>query len=153
MVITRAARPDEREALEALQRRASLNNPGDRDALLAHPDAIVLPAEQIAQGDVIVAELDGAVAGFAAVLAREDGEAELDGLFVEPDRWRAGIGRVLVEASCALALQRGSRWLHVIGNLHAEGFYQRCGFVTLGTVHTRFAPALAMRREVTPASR
>ena len=109
MVRTRAAQPGEREALEALQRRASLNNPGDRDALLAHPDAIVLPAEQIARGDVIVAELDGVIAGFAAVLEREDGQAELDGLFVEPDRWRGGIGRLLVEASCALAQRRGSR--------------------------------------------
>ena len=37
----------EQGALEELQRRASLNNPGDRDALLAHHDAIQVPAQQI----------------------------------------------------------------------------------------------------------
>ena len=36
--------------LESLQWRASLGNPGDRDALLANPDAIALMIEQIAAG-------------------------------------------------------------------------------------------------------
>ena len=42
--------------------------------------------------------------------------------------------------------------LVLVGNLHAEGFYERCGFVTIGTVQTRFAPGLAMRRELTPGA-
>jgi hypothetical protein len=33
-MLIRQARPSEQRALEDLQRRASLNNPGDRDALL-----------------------------------------------------------------------------------------------------------------------
>jgi hypothetical protein len=40
----------ERQALEALQWRAPLHNPGDRAALLAHPDAIELPQSQIDDG-------------------------------------------------------------------------------------------------------
>ena len=63
----RPARPGEQATLESLQRRASLNNPGDREALLANPDAIAVPIEQIAQGCVFVAERDGVVVGFAAV--------------------------------------------------------------------------------------
>jgi GNAT superfamily N-acetyltransferase len=55
-VFIRPARPDEQQILESLQRRASLNNPGDRDALLANPDAIELPLEQIAEGCVFVAD-------------------------------------------------------------------------------------------------
>lgn len=145
----RPALPHERSSLEALQWRASLNNPGDREALLAHPDAIELPAEQIARGDVVVAESDdGVITGFAAILARADGDTELDGLFVEPDHWQGGIGRQLVDACCALARERGSRHLHVVGNYHAEGFYVRCGFERLGTSETRFGPALAMRRRL-----
>src|SRR5882672_3565339 len=58
----------ERQALEALQRRASLNNPGDRDALLANPDAIELRPDQIAAGQVFVAERDGAIVGFSRCL-------------------------------------------------------------------------------------
>jgi hypothetical protein len=81
-VSIRPVRPDEQTTLESLQWRASLANPGDRDALLANPDAIALPTEQIAAGGVFVAERDGVVAGFAALVPRSDGGAELDALFV-----------------------------------------------------------------------
>ena len=147
----RPARPDERAALEALQWRASLANEADRDVLLAHPDAIDLPLEQLEAGHTLVAEVDGSVVGFAVVLPRDDGDAELDGLFVEPDRWKAGTGRALVEQSCALARSRRAAALHVIGNPEAEGFYQRCGFVTVGGHATRFGPGLSMRRGLDPA--
>ena len=75
-IVIRPARFDEQAMLESLQRRASLNNPGDRDALLANPDAIAIPIEQITDGCVFVAEGDGSVAGFAAVVPRPDGGAE-----------------------------------------------------------------------------
>ena len=75
----RLATPAERSALEELQRRASLIWEEDRDALLAHPDAIELPLEQITDGRTIVAESVGELLGFAVVLPREDGDAELDG--------------------------------------------------------------------------
>jgi hypothetical protein len=69
-VSIRPARPDEQAMVESLQRRASLSVPGDRAALLANPDAILLPIEQIAAGGVFVAERDGVVAGFASVVPR-----------------------------------------------------------------------------------
>ena len=79
----RPALISERSELEDLQLRASLNNPGDRDAILAHPDAIELPLQQIAGGRVFVSEQNGAIVGFAAVEPRADGESELDALFVD----------------------------------------------------------------------
>jgi GNAT superfamily N-acetyltransferase len=145
-VLVRPAVMSERQALEALQRRASLNNPGDRDALLANPDAIELPADQIAAGHVFVAERDGTIVGFSAVLPRESPEMDLDGLFVEPHLWRHGIGRLLVEYSIGFARAQGSAALHVVGNPHAEEFYRACGFEMLGTVPTRFGVGLSFRR-------
>jgi GNAT superfamily N-acetyltransferase len=145
-VVIRAALPAERSSLEALQRRASLANRGDRDALLANPDAIALPIEQIEQSCVFVAELDGVVVGFAAVLPRPDGGAELDALFVEPHFWKRGIGRRLVDHMAEVARVRAASFLHVIGNPHAEGFYVSCGFRVTGTVDTRFGVGLTMRR-------
>jgi hypothetical protein len=62
-VSIRAARTDEQRMLESLQRRASLSNPRDRDALLANPDAIALPIEQIAEGCVFVAACGFRVTG------------------------------------------------------------------------------------------
>jgi GNAT superfamily N-acetyltransferase len=136
----------EQAVLEALQRRASLANEADRAALLAHPDAIALPIEQIAGGRVMVARRDGAIVGFAVVLRRVDDAAELDGLFVEPSAWRGGIGRSLVEAACRMVMSEGAAALHVIGSRQAEGFYRACGFALLGEAQTRFGAALAMRR-------
>ena len=142
----RPAWPDDHTMLESLQWRASLSNPGDRDALLANPDAIALPIEQITAGCVFVAERAGIVAGFAAVVLRPDGGAELDALFVEPHLWKHGIGRRLVDHIAAVARVRAASFLHVIGNPHAEGFYVSCGFRVMGTAGTRFGVGLAMRR-------
>lgn len=142
----RTALVADRQVLEAIQWRASLNNPGDRAALEAHPDAIVMPPEQLAAGGVFVAEIDGAPRGFAAILPRTDGNAELDALFVEPDEWGHGIGRALVEHCCEAARAAGAAALHVVGNPHAEGFYTRCGFVLVGTQQMRFGVGLLMVR-------
>ena len=146
-LIRRAVVSEQRE-LEDLQMRASLTNAGDRDALLAHPDAIELPPEQIAAGSVFVAERNGAIAGFAALLPRADGGAELDALFVEPTMRRCGIGRLLVEHCCEVARLQGSAFLHVIGNPHAQDFYIACGFRLTGTAETRFGSGLLMRKIV-----
>ena len=145
----REAMACEREALEALQRRASLSNPGDRAALLANPDAIVLPLEQIAAGQVFVAERAGVIIGFAAVLKKADGEIELDGLFVEPTLWREGVGRSLVHYCAEFAHTNGSAALLVVGNPHAAGFYAPCGFESLGRQKTRFGEGLLMRKMLT----
>jgi GNAT superfamily N-acetyltransferase len=147
-IVIRPAVETERSRLEALQWRASLANSGDRDSLRANPDAIALPVEQITDGDVFVAQRDGVIVGFAAVLARPDGNVELDALFVEPTLWKRGVGRLLVEHCADVARERASRILHVVGNPHAEGFYVACGFRTIAAVETRFGAGLAMQREL-----
>jgi putative hydrolase of the HAD superfamily len=141
----RPAVESEREALEALQRRASLANVEHRDALLANPDAIELPLRQITAGQVFVCEQGGVIVGFYATLPREDGGTELDGLFVEPDSWRQGVGSRLVKHCVEHARAHGSASLHVIGNPQAEGFYTTCGFQLIGSANTRFGQAISMR--------
>lgn len=140
IISLRIARPEEHGELEELQRRASLELPEYRDQLLANPDAIHLPPAQIANGQVIVAELNGEIAGFAAVVG-----GELDGLFVEPDLWGGGIGRTLVDAATHEARKRGLS-LTVIANPRAKGFYESCGFAVEGEEQTRFGPGLRMSK-------
>jgi GNAT superfamily N-acetyltransferase len=147
-VSIRLAQPDDQTTLESLQWRASLANPGDRDALLENPDAIELPIEQIVADGVFVAERDGVVVGFAAIVPRPDGGAELDSLFVEPHLWKHGIGQRLVDYIAEIASARAASFLHVIGNPHAEGFYVSCGFNVTGVVETRFGVGLTMRRRL-----
>ena len=138
----------EQKQLEDLQLRASLTNAGDRDALLAHPDAIELPVAQIAAGRVFVAEWRGTIVGFAAVEPRADGQSELDALFVEPSMRRRGIARSLIAHCVEVARTGESAFLYVVGNPHAKEFYAACGFNGIGTTETRFGTALLMRMTV-----
>ena len=146
--VIRQADSSEQKELEHLQLRASLTNAGDREALLAHPDAIELPLEQITSGRVFVAEWNGAIVGFAAVDPRADGQSELDALFVDPSLRRHGIGRLLIEHCAGVARTRQSVALYVIGNPHAKEFYAACGFKVIGTSETRFGTGLLMRKTV-----
>jgi GNAT superfamily N-acetyltransferase len=139
-ITLRLAKPEEHEELEDLQRRASLELPEYREDLLANPDAIHLPPAQIANGQVIVADFAGGIAGFAAIVG-----GELDGLFVEPDLWGGGIGRALIQAAAHQARLRGLS-LTVIANPSARGFYESCGFSVEGEEQTRFGPGLRMSR-------
>jgi ribosomal protein S18 acetylase RimI-like enzyme len=140
----RAARTEEREALEALQLRSSVHQPLYREQLEAHPDAIELPAEQIAAGHVRVAERDGELLGFLVLLERDGDGCELDGLFVEPERMRGGVGRRLVDEAARMARERGAARIDVVANPQAVAFYEAVGFTTVGEAPTRFGPAPRM---------
>lgn len=139
-IILRRGTPEDHEELEHLQAHASLELPEYRDQLLANPDALHLPPAQIANGQVIVAEYRGQIAGFAAVVA-----GELDGLFVEPDLWGRGIGRALIHAATEAARRKGLA-LTVIANPSARRFYVSCGFSVEGEEQTRFGPAFRMTK-------
>lgn len=142
----RPARPEDRDALGALKLRATLAWGDHIEELKALPEARQVPAEHLPS--VIVAELAGGIAGFATVLPRGAGEAELEDLFVDPASWRRGVGARLVAEAEQRAKALGARSLHVIAGEHARGFYQRCGFRVTGTVMTASAPALEMRKDL-----
>ena len=140
----RKARPNERLDLEELQHRAALAVPDYREQLKANPEAIHLPMDHIERGQVIVAEAVAGVAGFAVVIVT-DGAAELDGLFVEPDHWRRGVGSALMQEATHVARRAGFS-LTVIAAPAALGFYKKCGCSLEGETQTRFGPAFLMSR-------
>jgi GNAT superfamily N-acetyltransferase len=120
--------------------RASLELREYREQLVVDPGALHLPHSQIANGQVIVAELNGRIAGFLAVVA-----GELDSLFVEPDLWGRGIGRALINAGVHRARKRGLA-LKAIVAPGARRFYESCGFSIEGETDTRFGPAFRMSK-------
>ncbi|GAA4872573.1 GNAT family N-acetyltransferase [Actinomycetospora straminea] len=146
----REARVDEVPALEDILREASMIWPEHRDDLLAHPEAVEVPRRDVRAGRVRVHEVDDLVTGFATVLTLPDGDAELDALFVRPALMRRGIGARLVEDAARRARDGGAARLVVTADPHAEAFYARCGFRTVGTAPTRFGPAIRMHRELPP---
>jgi len=145
VTLIRDARPDEAFALESLQRRASDVWKEYREQLAAHPDAISPPHEAIAEGRVRVAvDASGRRLGFSVVLAVEDGRCELDDLFVEPDRMRRGVGRMLVHDVAVRAADAGATYVDVVANPNALGFYSRLGFEVTSQTSTRFGSATRM---------
>jgi GNAT superfamily N-acetyltransferase len=148
VTLTRIRNAREREAseLEALQRRSSDIYEEYREQLAAHPDAIEFPQHFIDYGWTRVAVLgDDTPVGFSLVIPGQGGANELDGLFVEPEHMRRGIGRSLVEDE--RARKTGADRLEVtVGP--AQAFYEKLGFDVVGTVQTRFAPAVRMRRDL-----
>ena len=89
--------------------------------------------------EVILAEVDGEPAGFAfffhnysTFLARPG--LYLEDLFVVPERRGLGLGRRLLAALAALAVERGCgrlEWSVLKWNAPAIGFYERLGAVVM----------------------
>ena len=97
-------------------------------------------------GDVLVAELEGEIAGYislgrATELRASDHVLQVTGLAVDPERQSRGVGRALLEGAAGEARRRGARrlTLRVLGpNLTARRLYERCGFVVEGVLRGEF---------------
>jgi len=144
----RDAALDEIPYLEALQLRASMVAPDYRDALAAHPEVIHLPAADVSERRTRVATVEERIAGFSVVRPVAGTRCELDGLFVEPDRMREGIGRALIADVVERARRHGVRQIDVIANPTALGFYIKVGFERGDDAMTQFGPALWMHLDL-----
>jgi predicted N-acetyltransferase YhbS len=147
-ILIRPAREDEQKPLEALQWRASLENEGDRAFLMANPDVINLPLQQIQDGLVFVAELNGSVVGYVSLRVYAKRKMELEGLFTEPTHWRQGIGRHLVLRAIEASRSQGARTMIVFANPHALGFYHRMGFIKEGEITVEAQTAMVMSMDL-----
>ncbi|MFN0093099.1 MAG: GNAT family N-acetyltransferase [Acidimicrobiales bacterium] len=134
------------------------------------PPSVEWLAARLAHGSLWVAELDGAVVGYAAASV-VDGEGHLDQVSVAPGAQRRGIGRRLVEQVCRWAANHGrdSVTLTTFRDVPWNGpYYERLGFVALTEgecgpellairqaerdAGIDVAPRLAMRRHLPPGS-
>jgi GNAT superfamily N-acetyltransferase len=147
--VIRDAMPADLAALRDVYRRASLSNEGDRETLLANPDALEFPGLGGDDRRTRVATADGRIAGFATSVPAGD-VVELDDLFVDPGRMRQGAGRALVLDAVAIARELGADRVEVTANPHALVFYGKAGFIAGHEVQTRFGPGLRMHIDVTP---
>jgi ribosomal protein S18 acetylase RimI-like enzyme len=102
--------------------------------------------ERIRPGDVLVAELEPALAGYAKLgqsipLSSHEHVLDLTGIAVAPAGQPPGGGRVLVEASVVEARRRGARKLSLrvlAPNRPALALYEECGFSVEGTLRAEF---------------
>jgi GNAT superfamily N-acetyltransferase len=78
-----------------------------------------------------VAIASGAIVGFATISG-----SELSALHVDPDRWRTGVGKTLIERARADLAAAGVAEAHLWvldGNARAQRFYEHDGWITNGT--------------------
>ena len=143
-LVIRPALPEERGALEALQMRASLIWEDYREDLAAHAEDVCLTPNAIEELRVRVATVDGAAVGFSETVLTSPREWELEGLFVEPDAMRRGVGGRLLGDVFDRARRAGVTRVAVTAEPHAVAFYERNGFFREGRVQTQFGPALRM---------
>ena len=140
----RPGRAADQKQLLAIVWATVMDSDSDRDELLVHPELVEVPVEHLTDETSAVVEIDGTPVGFATVLPRPDGDAELDGLFVLPERQRLGLGRALVAETARLARSMGAGVLHVTANEDAREFYDAVGFIQTGTAPTALKPAPKM---------
>ena len=144
----RDAEIDDLGAVNAVYRRSSLSNDGDRALLLAHPEVLVLSGASLSHGRMRVVAVERTVVGFATTSVHDD-HLELDDLFVDPDWMRRGIARDLVLDAVAMARALGLDRIEVTGNDHAREFYAQAGFVSIGVADTPLGvPAPRLRRTI-----
>jgi len=84
--------------------------------------------------EIWVAEREGRLVAWAAVLPPADGSCELDDLWVEPASMGCGVGRALFEQAALRARELGARSLRWEAEPGAVGFYERMGAATVGSV-------------------
>jgi ribosomal-protein-alanine N-acetyltransferase len=108
-------------------------------------------AEQPASRHYLVAQDNGAIAGYAGLLAAGT-QADVLTLAVAADRWGRGIGSALLEALLAEAARRGCTevFLEVrADNARAQALYLRHDFTQIGIRRGYYQPsgadALVMR--------
>lgn len=98
--------------------------------------------ERLDDVDVLVAEVPGqrGLTGFAALAVpardlEEAGVGEVTALYVDPDRWRGGVGRALMDAVAAELRDDGCDaaivWC-LEGNARGLAFYAALGFADDG---------------------
>jgi len=146
-LLLRSAKEEEREALGALKLRATLAW-GDhtRQVLLALRGADELAADLLASS--FVAEIGGRIVGFATLVTKDEPDAEVEELFIEPSEWRKGIGTRLIEEAERRAGVAGAQGLRVAANPRAQAFYEACGFQAIGEVPDSFGLAPPMRKQL-----
>jgi GNAT superfamily N-acetyltransferase len=92
-----------------------------------------------------VLELDGVVAGWHRV-RREGSRAELEDLWLEPDRIGGGQGRKLFEHAVRIARDGGARALEWDAEPYALGFYERMGGIVIGETPSAAEPGRRLPR-------
>lgn len=142
----RLARIDEAPGLSELCVRSKASWGYDEAFMALARVVLQVNPDQIAAGDVwVTAGADGEVVGMVALGPGERPDTlDLDKLFVEPQRIRSGVGRLLIGRAIAEARRRGARRLTILSDPYAAGFYERNGARLIGEAPSDAIPGRSL---------
>jgi GNAT superfamily N-acetyltransferase len=129
--VIRRARPGEADALTDIALRSKAVWGYDEAFMAAAASELIVHEADLERMTVIVGERDGHPVAFASV-DLDAVEPELVALFVAPEALGTGLGRSLLEASRAVARERGVAALVVESDPNAEAFYRSQGAAPAG---------------------
>lgn len=128
--IRRAGR-DDAGALTAVAHAAKRHWGYPESWIRAWVAALTVTPEYIGAHPTFVAVTNADIVGFCALILEPDG-ARLDHLWVLPKAMGGGVGRALFVQAETAARAAGATCLRIVGDPHAERFYQRMGASVYG---------------------
>lgn len=131
-VTIRSARAAEAGSLTALAVRSKAYWGYDPEFMATCRDELTVTARRMAAETILVADIAGRPAGFAALDFEDHNWPEISLLFVAPERIGHGIGRALTDALKDRVRALGAGGLLVDADPFAEPFYRRQGFRRIG---------------------
>ena len=138
----REAKPEEQRELTRLCVRATMHSGYDEEFIDRSMPSLTITLPEISGDFVRVVQDDlYEVVGVVCVMPTAlQGIALLHGLFVDPARWKRGIGRILSGAAVARAKGMKAGAIMIYANPSAEGFYKRMGAIRIGEGPFCFSP-------------
>ena len=140
----RAAQPGDADHLTGLALRSKAHWGYDEAFIEACRAELTITPERIAAETIVVAEVEGDVVGFMAVV-----DGSLEDLFTEPAHIGTGVGSALLAAAVEAAAGDGYDSLSIEADPNAADWYRAKGAIDVGTVASgsipgRILPLLAL---------
>ena len=152
-LILRAALPEEAATLTQIA-HAAKRHWGYPEHWIQHWQAdLTISPEFISSNPVYVAEVDGKLIGFYALIIRE-ARTELDHLWVAPDHLGQGVGKKLFIHAMHKAAGENVSAVELSADPNAEGFYQKMGARRIGEDYSEIddQPRVLPRLTVDPTN-
>lgn len=134
----RSARPEDADDLTAILHRAKASWGYSDEKMAGFRAQFRIDQDAIAKLDIIVAEVGGKPAGFAAGHLQPS-YYQIDYLFVLPEMTGRGLGHLLLDRIHERAAILGAEKLRLDSDFHAQRFYSDRGFVQVSNRPSRMS--------------
>lgn len=134
------------DILTRLAMRSKASHGYDAAFMAQCREELAIRPQTLHERDVWVAENGDAIVGFFGLEPPDNGIAEVNPIFVEPDLQQAGVGRALWRKLEERARFAGALAIGLDSDPHAVGFYERMGMRVVGSSPSGSIPGRMLPR-------